>query len=81
MTAETEELRAMTAALPGSEVLTLDGLLRRRSIGQEDIDLPGRNKGSQRLRALPVELAPPENYRDRRSSCLDRFTEFLAQRR
>jgi len=38
MTAEAEELRAMIAALAGSQALTLDALRRRGSIGQEDID-------------------------------------------
>jgi hypothetical protein len=38
MTAEAEELRAMIAALAGSQALTLDALRRRGSIGQGDID-------------------------------------------
>jgi hypothetical protein len=38
MTAEVEELRAMIAALAGSQALTLDALRRRGSLGQEDID-------------------------------------------
>jgi hypothetical protein len=38
MAAETDELRAMIAALAGSQALTLEALRRRGSIGQEDID-------------------------------------------
>jgi hypothetical protein len=38
MAAQTDELRAMIAALAGSQALTLDALRRRGSIGQEDID-------------------------------------------
>jgi len=38
MTVQIEELRAMIAALAGSQALTLDALRRRGSIGQEDID-------------------------------------------
>ena len=35
---QADELRAMIAALAGSQALTLDALRRRGSIGQEDID-------------------------------------------
>ena len=38
MAAQTDELRAMIAALAGSQALTLDALRRRGSIDQEDID-------------------------------------------
>lgn len=38
MTAQTEELHAMIAALAGSQALLLDALRRRGSIDEEDID-------------------------------------------
>lgn len=38
MAAQTDEIRAMIAALAGSQALLLDALRRRGSIGQEDID-------------------------------------------
>ena len=37
MAAEVDELRAMIAALAGSQALTLDALRRRGLIGEEDI--------------------------------------------
>ena len=37
MAAEADELRAMIAALAGSQALTLDALRRRGLIGEEDI--------------------------------------------
>ena len=38
MATEADELRAMIAALAGSQALTLDALRRRGSIGREDIE-------------------------------------------
>jgi hypothetical protein len=38
MVAQTDELRAMIAALAGSQALILDALRRRGSVSQEDID-------------------------------------------
>jgi hypothetical protein len=38
MAAQTDELRAMTVALAGSQALTLDALRRRGLIGEEDIE-------------------------------------------
>jgi hypothetical protein len=38
MVAQANELRAMIAALAGSQALTVDALRRRGSISQEDID-------------------------------------------
>jgi hypothetical protein len=38
MAAQTDELRAMIAALAGSQALTLDALRRRGSISEGDID-------------------------------------------
>jgi hypothetical protein len=38
MAAQADELRAMIAALAGSQALTLDALRRRGLIGEEDIE-------------------------------------------
>jgi hypothetical protein len=38
MATEAEELRAMIAALAGSQALTLDALRRRGLLGQDDIE-------------------------------------------
>jgi hypothetical protein len=78
MAAQAEELRAMIAALAGSQALTLDALRRRGSIGQEDIDYilavtehgiakavgsPGPQAVVQMIRMCLQQLSAPQSFR------------------
>jgi hypothetical protein len=77
MAGQTDELRAMIAALAGSQALTLDVLRRRGSIGEEDIEYilavteqgvakavgsVGPQTVVQMIRVCLQQLSPPQDH-------------------